>query len=98
MEIDADTSAVYGLCATCGASLQPQPVDIVDGCIVTVRDNHGTHHNRCWNKPKRNRIAELEAALQACIEWAGSDCEHEACKGVIETAERALRGATVKAA
>lgn len=34
------------------------------------------------------RIEELEEALRGCIEWAASDCEHEACKGVIETAGR----------
>lgn len=34
------------------------------------------------------RINELEEALRGCIEWAASDCEHEACKGVIETAGR----------
>ncbi len=39
----------------------------------------------------RERVAELEAALRECIEWAGSDCEHPACKGVIETASRLVQ-------
>lgn len=36
------------------------------------------------------RIAELEKALNDCMEWAGSDCENEACAGVIEVARKAL--------
>jgi len=31
-------------------------------------------------------IASLEAALRDCIEIAGSDCEHEACKAIIARA------------
>lgn len=39
------------------------------------------------------RIAELEKALNNCMEWAASDCEHEACAGVIKVARDALGGA-----
>lgn len=41
--------------------------------------------------PKDARIAELEDGLRACIEWAASDCEHDACKGVIETASKLVQ-------
>lgn len=37
------------------------------------------------------RIAQLEAALRDCIEIAGSDCEHEACKLVIERAGKLVQ-------
>lgn len=37
------------------------------------------------------RIEVLEAALRECIEWAASDCEHEACKGVIATANKLVQ-------
>jgi hypothetical protein len=57
-------TAVYGICATCGGSLEPKPTDAVDGYICTIRDNLGEHHNRCWGKPARDRITELEAALR----------------------------------
>jgi uncharacterized protein YggL (DUF469 family) len=31
-----------------------------------------------------NYIDSLEAALRDCLEIAGSDCEHELCKAIIE--------------
>ncbi len=39
----------------------------------------------------QKRIAELEAALRDCIEIAGSDCEREACKLVIERASKLVQ-------
>lgn len=38
-----------------------------------------------------DRIEALEAALRDCIEIASSDCEHEACKGVIERASKLVQ-------
>lgn len=37
------------------------------------------------------RIATLEAALRDCIEIAVSDCEHDACKLVIERASKLVQ-------
>lgn len=36
------------------------------------------------------RIEQLEKALHDCMEWAASDCEHEACAGVIDVARAVL--------
>ena len=38
-----------------------------------------------------NYIASLEAALRYCLQIAGSDCEHEACKAIIERAGAVVR-------
>ena len=42
----------------------------------------------------KKEIAGLRAALNDCAEIAGSDCEHELCKAIIERAQRALKHAT----
>lgn len=67
------------------------PRRFCDECFLRKKraDNAKTAKGR-WEK-MRARIAELEAGLRACIEWAASDCEHPACKGVIETATRLVQ-------
>lgn len=54
------------ICATCNNPLSEQsPCDMGDGTYVTatIRDDKGVHHGACWGKPRRDRIAQLEAAV-----------------------------------
>lgn len=54
-----------GLCATCGKPLSDSHP--TDGVVLTVKADDGFHHGGCWGKPKRDRIAELEAGLRRAI-------------------------------
>jgi hypothetical protein len=85
-------------CPYCGDPVEPAHVKT----FVEREGGIECYHEACEGRRRADlldaereadkaRIADLEGVLRDCMEIAGSDCEHELCKAIIERASPLVR-------